>query len=103
MPFEKGKPKTGGRKSGTPNKTTANLRSLINEFLADNFHAVTQEFDQLETRDKINVYLKLLEFGVPKLTRTQTEVSGVDGNSIVTSIRFFDDSKEEALLSDYSG
>jgi hypothetical protein len=100
MPFTKGKPKTGGRKVGTPNKTTANLRGLIDEFLTNNFDEVCHEFTKLETRDKINAYLKLLEFGLPKLTRTQSEVTGKDGGSIQTLIRFIDDTKDEVGVSD---
>jgi hypothetical protein len=90
--------KTGGRKAGTPNKVTANLRALIDEFLAANFEEICAEFSKLETRDKVNAYLKLLEFGVPKLTRSQSEITGKDGGAIETIIRFIDDSKDEFSL-----
>jgi len=32
MPFQKGKPKTGGRKKGTPNKTTAIREAMAQVF-----------------------------------------------------------------------
>ena len=76
MGFEKGKPKTGGRKPGTPNRTTANLRELLDSFLADNFEEVCREFAALEGKDKIAVYVKLLEFGLPKRSHAEIMADG---------------------------
>ena len=35
MAFRKGKPKTGGRKAGTPNKATAEIKVLLNRLLPE--------------------------------------------------------------------
>ena len=35
MPFQKGKQKTGGRKAGTPNKATVEIRELARSLLED--------------------------------------------------------------------
>jgi hypothetical protein len=35
MPFKKGKPKTGGRKRGTPNKATESIKVLLNHLLPE--------------------------------------------------------------------
>ncbi len=92
--------KTGGRKAGTPNKITSNLRGFIEVFLANNLEEVCNEFSKLEPKEKINAYLKLLEFAIPKLTRMQSEITGKDGGATETIIRFIDDSKDEFGLSE---
>jgi len=35
MAFQRGKPKTGGRKQGTPNKATVEIKELAREILED--------------------------------------------------------------------
>ena len=35
MAFRKGKPKTGGRKAGTPNKATTEIKALLNRLLPE--------------------------------------------------------------------
>ena len=90
----KGLPKTGGRKKGTANKVTANMRETIDTFLSENFDDMKLQFEQLEPRDKINAYIRLLEFTVPKLNRTQNEITGANGAPLHTVIKFIDDSTD---------
>jgi hypothetical protein len=71
MSFEKGKPKTGGRKAGTLNRTTADLKGRINTLLQSQFDTVVRDLEQLEPKDRVSAYLKLLEYAVPKLNRTE--------------------------------
>ena len=101
MGFAKGQPKTGGRKRGTPNKATADLRAFVNEALEATQTQFLKDLETMEARDRVTAFLKLLEFAVPKLTRSQSEVSGIDGGPIeVAAIRFIDDSSDEGALSD---
>jgi hypothetical protein len=91
----KGLPKTGGRKKGSVNKVTANMRETIDTFLSENFDDMKLQFEMLEPRDKINAYIRLLEFTVPKLNRTQNEITGANGGPIQTTvIKFIDDSTD---------
>lgn len=90
----KGLPKTGGRKKGSVNKVTANMRETIDQFLAENFDDMKLEFGMLEPKDKINAYIRLLEFALPKLNRTHNEITGKDGAPLQTVIKFIDDSKD---------
>jgi hypothetical protein len=71
MSYEKGKPKTGGRQTGTPNRTTADLKSRISTLLDAQFDNVVEDLEQLEPKGRVTAYLKLLEFAVPKLNRTE--------------------------------
>jgi hypothetical protein len=58
--------KTGGRNKGTPNKVTADLRANIQAFLDANFETIIQAFETLDNRDKLNYFVKLLEYAIPK-------------------------------------
>jgi len=77
--------KTGGRKSGTPNKVTTDLRKRINDFLNDNWDNLQQDFNKLEPKDKLLFYEKLLQYGLPKLQ--STELTG-DFQPTITGITF---------------
>jgi len=95
MAFAKGQPKTGGRKRGTPNKATQDLRAFVNEALEASQAQFLKDLEAMEARDRVTAFLKLLEFALPKLNRTQSEVSGIDGAPIeVTAIKFIDDSAD---------
>lgn len=93
-----------GRKSsrkGSPNKATADLREFVSEALEATKAQILKDLAEMEARDRVNAWLKLAEFVLPKLTRTQSEISGIDGGAItVAAIKFIDDSSDEGALSD---
>lgn len=75
--------KTGGRTKGTPNKVTTDTRALISELAEKNAHNVQSWLDTTakESPGKaLDLYIKLLEFSVPKLVRA--EHIGEDGGPI---------------------
>ena len=47
--------KTGGRKLGTPNKTTAELRQVITSFVSANIEDLQLHYDKLSVNDKMKV------------------------------------------------
>ena len=55
-----------GRPKGTPNKITADLRVNIQVFLDANFEDMIRAFETLDARDKLNYFVKLLEYAIPK-------------------------------------
>lgn len=68
-----------GRPKGAKNKKTVKLREKINSFLDDKYDEVEQEFSRLTPKEKIDFYIKLLEYGLPKLSRTEVqEVSSIE-------------------------
>jgi len=67
------KEKTGGRKAGTPNKTTQEIRDFMQSFLSEKFESLDEVFEQLEPKDKINAIIKMLPYLVPK--QMQMDVS----------------------------
>lgn len=70
MPKEKGSPKTGGRKAGTPNKITKATKEVLAEFIgseADNFK---EAMHQIYEEDKVTyaaLYVKMLPYVIPRL------------------------------------
>jgi hypothetical protein len=62
----KGMPKTGGRKKGTPNKTTVDLKMWINELLDNSRQQIIDDIKQLEPHQRVALFEKLLSYAVPK-------------------------------------
>jgi len=64
-----------GRKPGKTNKITSDLRTRLKTFLDDNFDEVTNSFKDLQPRDKILMYEKLLSFTLPKMKETDLRLN----------------------------
>ena len=73
MARAKGSPKLGGRKKGTPNKVTADIKQRIKQFIENEFDNVVVDFGKLEVRDKVALFERFLSYAVPKLQSLDTE------------------------------
>jgi hypothetical protein len=102
MGFDTNTARQAGRKSsrtGKPNKAAADLRQVVTDLLEGNIEAITKDIQALEPKDRVTAWVKLLEFALPKLNRTQSELSGIDGGPIqICSIRFIDDVDDAQIL-----
>ena len=79
--------KTGGRKKGTPNKATVEVRESIAIFANQNVTRLQEWLDRIAEDDPAkasDLFVKLLEYHVPKLART--EHSGKISHAFPTSI-----------------
>lgn len=65
--------KTGGRKKGTPNIVTADLRERVMGLLAAMSETIEADISALEPRERVATYGRLLEFVLPKMQRHQVE------------------------------
>lgn len=75
MPFQKGiSGNANGRPKGSKNKAGEGLRNLISDFLEQKFDQVTNDFEQLEPKDRIKVYTDLLQYSVPKLQAVSNSI-----------------------------
>ncbi|MFZ3229840.1 MAG: hypothetical protein WA160_06520 [Pseudobdellovibrio sp.] len=61
-----GSPKTGGRKKGTPNKSTFELYENLEKHNFDVVDQLMQILPQLSTDKKVNVLLELMSYLFPK-------------------------------------
>ena len=62
----KGK-KTGGRKIGTPNRLTKELRAALKNILHQEIELLPEHLSKLEPKDRLELLVKLLPFTLPKV------------------------------------
>jgi hypothetical protein len=75
-----GLPKTGGRKTGTPNRKTAALKSIVDELGLDVPSRLRELLPNLSPEKQADVLLDLMSYLYPK--RKAIEHSGPDGSPI---------------------
>jgi hypothetical protein len=79
MPFEKGKPKTGGKKKGTPNKATTEIKVAYKNLIENNLDNISTWLEQVAEKNPdraLSILIDLSEFVVPKLARTEMKHEG---------------------------
>lgn len=59
-----------GRPKGSPNKATKDLRQWINGFIESQTDQIQQDWQQLEPKDRIVLFEKLLKYSLPTLQAT---------------------------------
>lgn len=83
----KGKKTGGGSRKGKPNRVTANAREAIARFIDGNAGRLQGWLDEIEADPKqgsaaaLRCFAELLEYHVPKLSRT--ELTGAGGGAII--------------------
>lgn len=64
--FTKGKEKTGGRAKGKANKTTEEIRALIQSFIETNAGTLQANYNKLSEDKKLIFFEKMLSHVLPK-------------------------------------
>ena len=59
--------KYGGRKKGTPNRLTKELRVLLKDIMYQELKEVQQRFSLLEPKQRIELIIKLMPYVLPKV------------------------------------
>ena len=59
--------KTGGRKVGTPNKITADLRKVLKQVIAAELEGLSETLSQLPGKERVELVLRLMPFVLPKV------------------------------------
>lgn len=69
--------KTGGRVAGTPNKTSAVVRSAIAKMLDEYFNSetFTKDIADLDPKDRVTAMEKFAAYVAPKLQSTSLDVA----------------------------
>lgn len=72
--------KTGGRKKGTPNKSTTLGKEVIVSLLTDyaNSGLMTADFMALEPKDRLVIAERLMQYTMPKMQSTAVDFSAGD-------------------------
>lgn len=66
--------KTGGRQKGTLNRNTKDLRQWITAFIAANTEQIESDWQQLEPKERIQMFEKLLKYTLPTLQATSSTI-----------------------------
>ena len=76
MAFKKGQSgNPNGRKVGTANKATTDLRQWISNFIDDNRPQIQKDWQALDPKDRIVLFEKLLKYALPTLQAVQMDLS----------------------------
>jgi hypothetical protein len=74
--------KSGGRKLGVQNKTSAETKEALQAILNKEFANIPELLEQLTPKDKLDALIKMMPYIVPK----QTEVINPESNQTVRPI-----------------
>jgi len=83
----KGQPKFGGRKKGTANKSSKELRERISMILDNKFDAVMQAFDRLDDKEKVKAYTDLMKYSVPTLQAVSLDATVKKDDSVEEDLK----------------
>ena len=67
----------GGRQKGTPNKATASIREAVDNVLGGymNSGLMLQDFNVLDSKERLEIAIKLMQFVAPKMKSVDVAVS----------------------------
>ncbi len=74
MARPKGSKKYGGRKKGTPNKTTEETRQWLKMFLDNNQKQIEEDFKALEPHQRLQIFERLLQYTLPKMQNVNANI-----------------------------
>jgi len=96
----KGLPRTGGRKPGTVNKLTKDLRSTIGNFLQQNAFKMQEEYEKLDPKDKLAFFEKMIKYSLPALSAVDITTQGESISAREKALNNMTDAELEAKLKD---
>ena len=94
MPFEAGKEKTGGRVKGSSNKSTTKVREAYTKLLEDNLDQLTNDFKELDAKDRIKLFLDMSKYIIPTLKATELDV----GDNLRDTLKYTPEEREKRIL-----
>ncbi len=83
MAFEPGN-KLGGRKVGTQNRTTIQLKEVITKIIDNNLETIEADFKELDAKERIRLTIDLMAYVMPKLKAVELTNEGNNGFTPIT-------------------
>ena len=85
--FKKGRKKTGGRKKGTVNKNTVQIKAKVEKLLEEyyTFDMMKADLALLSPKDRLGVITGLIEYIIPKQQRK--ELVNEEGRVFTVNLR----------------
>ncbi len=59
--------KTGGRTSGTPNKTTKEIRNVLKGVINNELENIQSLLNEMQPKERLEVVIKLIPYVLPKI------------------------------------
>jgi hypothetical protein len=83
--FEKGKPKTGGRKPGVKNKTTAEIREKLQMVLSGMVEHFEEDLEEMNGFKRWQIASSVFKYIMPALSKSDDKVEHSGGYNITVS------------------
>jgi hypothetical protein len=90
MTFIKGQSgNPSGKPIGTKNKNSAQIRTMIEQFIIENFHVIVDDFNNLPEKDRYKILCNLMQYAIPKPQADMEfeRLTDEQLNEIVTKLR----------------
>ena len=86
MPFTKGDKNINrsGRKSGSTNKTTTEIRKKYLELIENNFEQLETDLQTLKASERVKAIIELSKFILPTLKATEVDLTTSDNFQPIT-------------------
>ena len=75
-----------GRKTGTPNRSTAEIKTAIQNLLDSNIERMEKDLQELTPKERLQVLLKLSDFILPRVQSVAPEGEGFDHEIIIRRV-----------------
>lgn len=93
--FAKGRKKTGGKQKGYEAPINKEFRQLAADFTRDAWDDFMEAWSKCEPKDKVNTFIKMLEFNCPKLQTVTLEDKREVANALTERLKMLAQGKDE--------
>lgn len=66
--------KTGGRKAGTPNKASSEIKKVLTDFMTENMDDLQDCVSHMKAVDRFDAYMQIMKFVVPTMKAVEMTV-----------------------------
>jgi hypothetical protein len=91
----KGTINTEGRKKGTPNKVTSEVKEAFSKLLENNIEKLQADIDKLEPKQRLDVILQIAKFIIPTMKAVEYEATIETNTNTFTPVQIQLISKDE--------